>query len=412
MRNLKRSEDADIHLPQSSIQITPTQQMMSSCTGAILTSLLMTPFDVVKIRLQAQAKPSRFTKGHCFVYCNGLMDHLCSCVNGLTPSSEWYKRPSHFNGTFDAMLKISRNEGITSLWSGLPPTLVMAVPATVVYFTSYEQLKLLFRYDCSVHTDRWKPLAAGATARVWAATLISPIELIRTKMQSTRFTYTQVWKAVVDSVKADGVFSLWRGLGPTLLRDVPFSALYWTSYEALKSYVIHSRSDPAIGFGFFDSFTAGAISGSIAAVVTLPFDVIKTRRQIELGETELLGKRPVTKSTWKMMRSIYSREGFLALYTGLLPRLLKVAPSCAIMISSYESFKYFFSLRSKKFAEEAEKIAVIPEDTDMIQTLPGPCDIPAPYTLSGHRSSSNLLPVEVAESPVINKLSLQYEKNI
>ncbi|KAH9514318.1 hypothetical protein Btru_028701 [Bulinus truncatus] len=120
----------------------------------------------------------------------------------------------------------------------------------------------------------------------------------------------------------------------------------------------------------------------IAAVVTLPFDVIKTRRQIELGETELLGKRPVTKSTWKMMRSIYSREGFLALYTGLLPRLLKVAPSCAIMISSYESFKYFFSLRSKKFAEEAEKIAVIPEDTDMIQTLPGPCDIPAPYTLS------------------------------
>ncbi|KAK6970300.1 solute carrier family 25 member 40-like X2 [Biomphalaria glabrata] len=115
--------DAVDKRPNNAIIISPTEQMLSSCTGALMTSLLMTPFDVVKIRLQSQAKPSNFTKGHCFVYCNGLMDHLCSCVNGLTHSSEWYKRPSHFNGTFDAMIKISRNEGITSLWSGLPPTL-------------------------------------------------------------------------------------------------------------------------------------------------------------------------------------------------------------------------------------------------------------------------------------------------
>uniref|UniRef100_A0A8C0AKA9 Mitochondrial glutathione transporter SLC25A39 n=1 Tax=Bos mutus grunniens TaxID=30521 RepID=A0A8C0AKA9_BOSMU len=39
------------------ITVTPLQQMFASCTGAILTSLMVTPFDVVKIRLQAQNNP-------------------------------------------------------------------------------------------------------------------------------------------------------------------------------------------------------------------------------------------------------------------------------------------------------------------------------------------------------------------
>lgn len=43
-------------------------------------SFLVTPLDVVKIRLQAQTKG--FVKGECFLYCNGLMDHVCTCLNG------------------------------------------------------------------------------------------------------------------------------------------------------------------------------------------------------------------------------------------------------------------------------------------------------------------------------------------
>lgn len=59
-----------------------------------LSSCPVTPLDVVKIRLQAQAKPSNFTKGHCFLYCNGLMDHLCTCLEATSGSSQWYKRPN------------------------------------------------------------------------------------------------------------------------------------------------------------------------------------------------------------------------------------------------------------------------------------------------------------------------------
>ena len=44
-------------------------------------------------------------------------------------------------------MKIARVEGVASLWSGLPPTLLMAVPTTVVYFTCYEQLRRKIAYE-------------------------------------------------------------------------------------------------------------------------------------------------------------------------------------------------------------------------------------------------------------------------
>lgn len=44
-------------------------------------------------------------------------------------------------GTTDALFTIARREGLAALWSGLPPTLVMAVPATVIYFSTYDSVK-------------------------------------------------------------------------------------------------------------------------------------------------------------------------------------------------------------------------------------------------------------------------------
>lgn len=106
----------------------------------------------------------------------------------------------------DAFLKISRHEGVSSLWSGLSPTLVLALPATVIYFVSYEQLRSrlkgfsnrheIQRLSSSGNLDyrslsqpSWVPLVAGSTARVWSVSVVSPLELIRTKMQSERLSY-------------------------------------------------------------------------------------------------------------------------------------------------------------------------------------------------------------------------------
>ncbi|XP_038841344.1 solute carrier family 25 member 39-like isoform X3 [Salvelinus namaycush] len=240
----------------------------------------------------------------------------------------------------DAFVKITRNEGVRSLWSGLPPTLVMAVPATVIYFTCYDQLRDLLRYGMGFQGN-YIPLVAGGLARLGAVSVISPLELVRTKMQSQKLTYSELRVCIRSSVAQDGWLSLWRGWGPTVLRDVPFSALYWFNYELVKAQLCDQYDVSQATFSI--SFTAGAISGAVAAIMTLPFDVVKTRRQIQLGEMETLGvpmKNPT--STWHIMRGIWAESGYRGLFAGFLPRVIKVAPACAVMISTYEFGKIFF----------------------------------------------------------------------
>ncbi|NXX51474.1 S2539 protein, partial [Tricholaema leucomelas] len=365
--------------PSPGVAITPLQQMLASGTGAILTSLFgeqpgdsgwapcsgagtarglrggvvsVTPLDVVKIRLQAQRTP--FSKGEsllfngdavaphpgkCFLYCNGLMDHLYVCQNGNSCTA-WYKAPTRFTGTLDAFVKITRHEGIRSLWSGLPPTLVMAVPATAIYFTAYDQLRDYLRAQTGGR-GHYIPLLAGALARMVTVTVISPLELIRTKMQSRQLSYRELGACIQSAVAQDGWLSLWRGWGPTVLRDVPFSALYWFNYELVKEWLCgKARLDEAT---FMITFTSGAISGTVAAVLTLPFDVVKTQRQIELGDSEVHPVKSLKpSSTWLLLRRIRAESGARGLFAGFLPRVIKVAPACAIMISTYEFGKTFF----------------------------------------------------------------------
>ncbi len=82
-------------------------------------------------------------------------------------------------------------------------------------------------------------------------------------------------------MRREGVLALWKGYAATMLRDVPFSALYWPFYEAFRSALLGSdpvqrarlpQSEVTAG-----TFAAGAVAGSIAATITLPMDVIKTR---------------------------------------------------------------------------------------------------------------------------------------
>ena len=132
---------------------------------------------------------------------------------------------------------------------------------------------------------------------MFAATVISPLELIRTKMQSESLTYKDIGRAVHSTVSQGGPFSLMRGLGPTLLRDVPFSgefeqgshllpndgsdvcvpcgifsqvtyiwlipaAVYWFGYEFLKAKQMSRRGTEVPKF--YECLLAGAVSGTVS----------------------------------------------------------------------------------------------------------------------------------------------------
>lgn len=284
-----------------------------------------------------------------------------------------------FNSTFDGLKKIARNEGLTTLWRGLFPTLLMGIPANIIYFTGYDWL----RFDDNspvrkIFPETWAPLISGSSARILAGTAVSPIEMIRTRMQAARVVggnqYVRTLKGIQKIIAENGYSVLWRGLTLTLWRDVPFSAIYWTGYEGLKKkfikrrserLAIHKQTDGSnrqsnVSQGrenqeatFKESFISGAISGAFASFITMPFDVGKTRRQVFIGKKDLINRndkliapeeRPMIRFLWH----IFKEEGASGLWRGWTPRALKVAPACAIMISSYEVGKQSFRKMNEK----------------------------------------------------------------
>jgi solute carrier family 25 protein 39/40 len=280
------------------------------------------------------------------------------------------------NSTWDGLRKIAQNEGILTLWRGLSPTLVMAIPANVIYFAGYDWLRTAHASPFRAAVpDPYIPLVAGATARVLAAIAVSPIEMFRTRMQAANHTATaaghfrETMDGLRDMVASQGARSLWRGLTLTLWRDVPFSALYWWGYEGGRNLITdmrgrkearaegvefrkgrgeqrirrrsRSRSREKHSATLVDSFIAGAGSGAVAAFITTPFDVGKTRQQITQYSGQKLSSaakhvRPEDRSMPRFLWHIFQEQGFNGLFKGWAARCLKVAPACAIMISTYE----------------------------------------------------------------------------
>lgn len=322
--------------------VTLQDQILCTCVGASITSICTTPLDVIKVRLQAMQKHSRTIQTNSPVICNcSRLFSNSFCLRHEHTVSHAYRTgvflknscASHSVPSASSLITtLVKNEGLRSLWSGLSPTLLMSVPGTMIYFTAYDQIKHRFGYHQPDSKKLYIPVLAGTMARVAAVIAVSPLELLRTKMQSAKISYLHLFRGVQLSVRSNGVSFLFRGLGPSLLRDVPFSAIYWLSYESLKVY--RQPCTNAGSSGFFSYFVSGAISGMLAAIVTCPFDVIKTHRQIELGE--VTSKHRISSSTWSLLRNLYRSKGLPGLYAGIGPRITKVAPSCAIMISTYE----------------------------------------------------------------------------
>jgi solute carrier family 25 protein 39/40 len=176
------------------------------------------------------------------------------------------------------------------------------------------------------------PLLSGMIARCSISALISPLELVRTNLQSTPASLNepQTLRSVLTSirglVRSQGVSSLWRGLGPTLWRDAPFSGVYWTSYEYIKGKLAERHIH-----GPWVAFTGGAMSGVIAVFFTSPFDVMKTRRQ-----ALLLTGRVSNVSAFPFLLNIARTEGWRALFAGLQPRVAKIIPFCGVMVGCFE----------------------------------------------------------------------------
>lgn len=153
-----------------------------------------------------------------------------------------------------------------------------------------------------------------------------PCEVLKQRLQAGIFD--NVGEAIVGTFHQDGVKGFFRGTGATLCREVPFyvagMCLYAESKKAAQSLL--NRELEA-----WETIAVGALSGGLAAVVTTPFDVMKTRM--------MTAPRGLPVSMQAVAFTILRQEGPLGLFKGAVPRFFWIAPLGAMNFAGYELAK-------------------------------------------------------------------------
>lgn len=138
-----------------------------------------------------------------------------------------------------------------------------------------------------------------------------------------------------------GLVGLYKGASACLLRDVPFSAIYFPTYSHLKKDLY--GESPTHKLSIVQLLTAGAIAGMPAAYLTTPCDVIKTRLQVEArkGEATYTGLRHAAST-------IYKEEGFTAFFKGGPARIFRSSPQFGFTLAAYEVLQSTVPFPGKK----------------------------------------------------------------
>lgn len=356
----------DASKPVSDSALCFRERAFSAAGAAFISAILVNPLDVAKTRLQAQAARvpcSTLCHPDCFGSRVVLVDVKSnpSSTRPLVVAEPTYSPDcSRYKGTFDVFYKIIHQEGFTRLWRGTNASLALAVPSVGIYLPLYDIFRNFMEVQLSENAPSvipYVPLVAGSMARTIACISCYPVELARTRMQAFKETGAKpsgVWRTLVEvlsPVKGPNNHQnphtyriLWTGLGAQLARDVPFSAVCWSTLEPARRRILGwMNGDARVGNVFGANFCAGFIAGSLAAAVTCPLDVARTRRQIENDP-----RRALNMTTKQTLVEIWRDGGVKGLFTGVGPRVARAGPSVGIVVSFYEVVKYVLHQRHLK----------------------------------------------------------------
>uniref|UniRef100_A0A3Q3KTQ7 Mitochondrial 2-oxodicarboxylate carrier n=1 Tax=Mastacembelus armatus TaxID=205130 RepID=A0A3Q3KTQ7_9TELE len=279
-----------------------SHQIIAGGSAGLVEICLMHPLDVVKTRFQIQ---------------RGTGD------------------PNSYKSLGDCFRTIFRNEGIFGFYKGILPPILAETPKRAVKLQSIlgcnTTLSLCPKSCPSPHQAL---SAAGLGAGLTEAVVVNPFEVVKVSLQANRDSFKEQPSSFAQArliIKSDGfgLKGLNKGLTSTLGRHGVFNMIYFGFYFNVKD-AIPTSTDPTLEF--LRKFTIGLVSGTISSCVNIPFDVAKSRIQ---------GPQPVPgeikyRTCFQTMALVYREEGYLALYKGLVPKIMRLGPGGAVMLLVYE----------------------------------------------------------------------------
>ncbi|KAF2077378.1 hypothetical protein CYY_001306 [Polysphondylium violaceum] len=296
--------------------------------------LMMYPLDVIRTRLQVQGSIS---------------------IQQKFP---------HYTGTFDGLKKLYTNEGFKGYYKGFLTSEVGYLSSRAIYFGTYEVLKQSFqKFTNQSHLDESSEqlfmitTISGGIAEMFATLIWVPFDVATQTVQiqdPKNPEYRPGLHVFKKIYQERGFTGLYRGFGATMIKNVPFSGIWWGTYELTKKKVeqlnireklnIRERTNKTLSVSDgkphqvqdedpITHLISGFAAAVISTTITNPLDVAKTRLQTGTFEKgQKVNFISVIKDTVR-------KEGVRALWKGLVPSLLTSTPYSMMSIILYEEVK-------------------------------------------------------------------------
>ena len=196
---------------------------------------------------------------------------------------------------------------------------------------------------CALPPTLADPVAGAIGAR--CAVVRIPQELIKQGCQAG--LYDDWLEAARHIWRLGGARGFYRGSASTLTRDIPWNALSYLFFQMQRTALSQFRAT-----GAREELVLGALAGCLAAFITHPIDVVKTRIMTQ----KLGGDAHKYTGIAQTFACLVREEGPLALSAGLLPRLVYLAPLASLVLATYEAvLRWLVELRRRGKARRASE---------------------------------------------------------
>ncbi|KAG6745283.1 hypothetical protein POTOM_051934 [Populus tomentosa] len=307
--------------------IPPYMKAISGSLGGAVEASCLQPIDVIKTRLQLD-------------------------------------RSGNYKGIIHCGSKIVRTEGVRALWKGLTPFATHLTLKYTLRMGSNAVFQSAFKDSETGKLSNQGRLMSGFGAGVLEAlAIVTPFEddfvsmlmfqllvlgfpsivlislvgngngVVKIRLQQQKGLSPELLKykgpihCARTIIREEGVLGLWAGAAPTVMRNGTNQAAMFTAKNAFDVLLWKKHEGDGRVLQPWQSMISGFLAGTAGPVCTGPFDVVKTRLMAQSRE----GGELKYKGMVHAIRTIYAEEGLLALWKGLLPRLMRIPPGQAIM---------------------------------------------------------------------------------
>uniref|UniRef100_A0A0M3HV15 Mitochondrial 2-oxoglutarate/malate carrier protein n=2 Tax=Ascaris TaxID=6251 RepID=A0A0M3HV15_ASCLU len=246
-----------------------------------------------------------------------------------------------FRSSWHAASTVIRKEGFLALYNGLSASLLRQATYTTTRLGIYT-----YMFEKLTKGDKKPTFAMKATigmiAGMAGAFVGTPADLSLIRMCADgrlpveqQRKYKNVIDALIRIVREEGILTLWRGCGPTVLRAVVVNASQLATYSQSKELVL---SGGYVKDGILCHFLASMISGIVTTITSMPVDIAKTRVQ----NMRVVNGKPEYRNAFDVWAKIMRNEGFFALWKGFTPYYFRLGPHTVLIFIFLEQLNSFY----------------------------------------------------------------------